>query len=136
MSQSQLARAANVSQPNLSAYENRRRIPSPSVLQRLASTLTGRPSVRVELHRDAMVALVEEYHARLPRLVGSVARGDDDSASDVDLLVEFTDEASLLDEVGLRVALSDLLQVPVDVIAEDAVRGDVRQRLLADARPL
>lgn len=71
-----------------------------------------------------------------PRVFGSVARGEDDADSDVDLLVEFTDEATLLDEVGLRLALTDLLHVDVDVIALDTLRGAMRARVLRDALPL
>lgn len=74
-----------------------------------------------------------EHHARAPRLFGSVARGDDAETSDLDLLVDFTDEASLLDEVGLRLALVDLLRVEVDVVAVDALRGEVRDRILREA---
>ncbi|MFW6597103.1 helix-turn-helix domain-containing protein [Propionibacteriaceae bacterium Y2011] len=133
MSQSELARAARVSQPNLSAYENGRRAPSPDVLDRIAQALTSRPSTRVEHHRDDIRTLVDQFHASQPRLVGSVARGDDRPGSDVDVLVDFTEEATLLDEVGLRLALSDLLRVEVDVIAADSLRGEVRDRLLSEA---
>jgi uncharacterized protein len=125
-----------VSQPNLSAYENRRRTPSPEVLERIARALKGRPSLRVERHRDAIRSLVAEYHAVEPKLFGSVARGEDEPGSDVDLLVEFTDEATLLDEVGLRLALGDLLQVDVDVVAGDALRGAIRDRVLREAVPV
>ncbi len=136
MSQSQLARAARVSQPNLSACENGRRSPSLEVLDRIARALRGRPSLRVQQHRDAIRALVTEHHATTPRFFGSVARGDDEAGSDVDLLVEFTDEASLLDEVGLRLALRDLLQIDVDVVAADALRGAIRDRILREAVPV
>lgn len=136
MSQSELARAARVSQPNLSAYENGRRSPSPEVLLRISSALRRRPSERVARHRDAILELVSQHHASAPHLVGSTARGEDTVHSDVDLLVEFTDEATLLDEVGLRLALSDLLEVDVDVIAADSLRGTLRSRLLAEAVPL
>lgn len=68
-----------------------------------------------------------------PRVFGSVARGDDEPGSDVDMLVDFTDEASLLDEVGLRLALSDLLRVEADVVAEDSLRGSIRERVLGEA---
>jgi len=136
LSQSQLARAARVSQPNLSGYENGRRSPSPEVLDRIARALRGRPSLRVQQHRDAIRALVTEHHATTPRFFGSVARGDDEAGSDVDLLVEFTDEASLLDEVGLRLALRDLLQIDVDVVAADALRGAIRDRILREAVPV
>jgi predicted nucleotidyltransferase len=136
LSQAQLARAARVPQPNLSAYEHGRRSPSPEVLDRISRALQSRPSLRVEQHRDAIRALVAEHHATSPRVFGSVARGEDEPGSDVDLLVEFTDEASLLDEVGLRLALRDLLQIDVDVVATDALRGKIRERILRDAVPV
>ena len=93
LSQSPLARAAGVPHPNLSAYENGRRVPSPEVLERLNRALAVRPSARVEQHRDSIRALVSEHHAASPRIFGSVARGDDEPGSDVDLLVEFTDDS-------------------------------------------
>ncbi|MFT4137076.1 helix-turn-helix domain-containing protein [Microbacterium sp.] len=136
MSQSELARAARVSQPNLSAYENGRREPSPAVLDRIRGALSGRPSERVERHRDEIRRLIAAHHARDPRLFGSVARGEDAPASDVDLLVDFTPEATLLDEIGLRLVLADLLRVNVDVVASDALRGEIRDRILREAVPL
>ncbi|HEY9563649.1 MAG TPA: nucleotidyltransferase domain-containing protein [Nocardioides sp.] len=68
-----------------------------------------------------------------PRVFGSVARGEDEPGSDVDLLVDFTEEATLLDEVGLRLALRDLLRVEVDVVAADSLRGEFRDRVLCEA---
>ena len=133
LSQSQLARAAGVPQPNLSAYENGRRMPSPEVLERIRRALAVRPSERVAQHRDSIRALVAEHHAAAPRVFGSVARGEDEPGSDVDLLVDFTDEASLLDEIGLRLALADLLRVEVDVVAEDSLQGQIRERVLREA---
>lgn len=133
MSQSRLARAAGVPQPNLSAYENGRRVPTSAVLDRIGRALAGRPSARVAHHRESIRALVAEHHAVAPRLFGSIARGDDEPGSDVDLLVEFTDDASLLDEIGLRLALVDLLQVEVDVVAEDSLKGPMRDRVLHEA---
>ena len=100
-------------------YENGRRVPSPEVLERIRGALAVRPSARVEQHRDSIRALVAKHHAAAPRVFGSVARGDDQPGSDVDILVDFTEEASLLDEVGLRLALIDLLRVDVDVVAAD-----------------
>ncbi len=133
LSQSQLAQAAGVAQPNLSAYENGRRVPSPDVLSRIARALQVLPSTRLNQHRDAIRAIVAEYHAAAPRVFGSIARGEDEPGSDVDLLVDFTDQASLLDEIGLRLALVDLLQVEVDVVGADALRGTIRERILAEA---
>lgn len=133
LSQSQLARTAGVPQPNLSAYENGRRSPSPDVLRRITEALSARPLTRVELHREGIRALVSQFRATQPRIVGSVARGEDHPGSDIDVLVDFTEEATLLDEVGLRLALTDLLHVDVDVIAADSLRGEFRERVLRQA---
>ncbi len=102
----------------------------------LARALAGRPSVRIEQHRDRIRAVVAEHHAVEPRVFGSIARGEDEPGSDVDLLVAFTDEASLLDEVGLRCALAALLQVEVDVVAVDTLRETFRDRVLREAVPV
>lgn len=136
MSQSELARAARVSQPNMSAYENGRRSPSPDVLDRIRDALRGRPILRVQRHRAAMRDLVAQHHASSPRLFGSVARGDDRPGSDIDLLVDFCENARLFDEIGLRLALTDLLGVSVDVIGSDSLRGPIRDRVLTEAVPL
>lgn len=136
LSQSELARRARVPQPNLSAYENGRRAPSPDVLARIGNALRVRPSARVHEHRTTIRHLVAAHHARDPHIFGSVARGDDQHDSDVDLLVTFTDEATLLDEVGLRIALTDLLQTDVDVVAADSLRDEIRERVLHEAVPV
>jgi predicted nucleotidyltransferase len=56
--------------------------------------------------------------------------------SDLDLVVDFSDDASLLDEIGLRLALTDLLGVAVDVVAGDTLRGELRERVLREAVPV
>lgn len=102
------------------------------MLDRITAALQVRPSVRVDQHRETIRALVADHHAVSPRVFGSVARGDDRPGSDVDILVDFTDEASLLDEVGLRLLLTDLLRVEVDVIAADSLKGTMRERVLGE----
>lgn len=133
MSQAELARAARVPQPNISAYENGRRQPSAEVLDRIRSALVGNLNDRLFRHREEIHRLVTEHHATAPRVFGSVARGEAAGSSDVDLLVDFTPEAGLLDEIGLRLALADLLHVEVDVVASDTLRGEFRERVLREA---
>ncbi len=136
MSQSQLAAAANVPQPNLSAYENGRRTPSPEVLERISRALLIRPSARLREHRDAVLATIASHRATDPRVFGSVARGEDEPGSDLDLVVRFTDDSSMLDEVGLRIELSDLLGIPVDVVGADTLRGDFGARVISESVPV
>ena len=70
------------------------------------------------------------------RVFGSVARGDDHSESDVDFLVEFEKGRSALDEVSLIEELEQLLGRRVHVVTPGALHRVIRDKVLAEARPL
>lgn len=61
--------------------------------------------------------LVVQFKGLSIALFGSVARGEEHPDSDIDFLVEFKKDASLLDQAGLQLALTELLNAPVDVIS-------------------
>lgn len=67
-------------------------------------------------------------------MFGSVARGDENPDSDIDLLVEFEQGASLFDQVRISEAASELLGRQVDVVSARALReedDDVRADAVA-----
>jgi hypothetical protein len=70
------------------------------------------------------------------RVFGSVARGDADDRSDIDLLVDLEVGRSLLDLGGLWTELNERLGIRVDVVTEHGLRERIRERVLAEARPL
>ncbi len=72
--------------------------------------------------RDAILAVPRRRHGSRVRVFGSIARDDPGPCSDVDLLVDFDAEASLLDQVGLTQDLEALLEMPVDVISTGGLR--------------
>ena len=94
------------------------------------------PGKVLAAHRSEVLALARARGASNVRVFGSVARGEDAQASDIDLLVDFPAGTSLLTVIGLENALRDLLGVPVDVGPADALRPDMRERVLAEARAL
>lgn len=67
------------------------------------------------------------------RVFGSVARGDDSAASDVDFLVDLEPTRTLFDLGGLVMDLRDLLQRDVDVVTEQGLRPRVAASVVADA---
>jgi uncharacterized protein len=73
-------------------------------------------------HRQEILALARRRRASRVRVFGSVARGEAQGDSDVDLLVDFEPEASLIDQVGLEQDLESLLGRPVDVISSGGLR--------------
>ena len=80
--------------------------------------------------------LLARYHATGLALFGSVVRGEQTGASDIDLLVDFDDEASLLDLTGLALFLEDHLGLPVDIVPRRALRPEIRETVLDEAVPV
>ena len=71
--------------------------------------------------------------ARNVRVFGSVARGEADERSDIDLLVELEPGRSLLDLGGLYMDLVELLGHEVDVGTVGSLKRRIRHRVLDEA---
>ncbi len=87
-------------------------------------------------NRREIIAAAKQHRASNLRVFGSVARGEAGPDSDVDLLVDFDPEASLLDHVALLQALESLLGRRVDIVSAKALHWYIRDRVLAEAVPL
>lgn len=87
----------------------------------------------IQAHREDILRIAARYGAYNVRVFGSVARGDTDAGSDVDLLVDLEPGRSLLDLGGLLMELQDLLVCDVDVITEKGLRPRIRQYVLDEA---
>ena len=90
----------------------------------------------LEVHGDAIRALAVRHGACNVRVFGSVARGDDDDCSDLDLLVDLEPGRGLLDLGGLLMDLRDLLPLPVDLVTPQMLKEQIRDRVLREAIPL
>jgi len=86
--------------------------------------------------RAEILRLAEERGATSLRVFGSVARGEANESSDLDLLVAWEPGRSLLDHAGLVQDLQDLLGVRVHVGTEKSLHWNVRDRILREATPL
>ena len=83
--------------------------------------------------REDILRIAAQYGAYNVRIFGSVARGEADEQSDIDLLVDMEPKRSLLELAGLLVDLEDLLGYNVDVVTEDGLRDRIRDRVLKEA---
>ncbi len=86
--------------------------------------------------REDILRLAARRGAHNVRVFGSVARGDAHARSDVDLLVDVEPGRSLLDVVGLRQELEDLLRCEVDLLTDGGLSPYLRDRIPREARPL
>lgn len=109
--------------------------PRPETLARILTATAERPSVVLHRERNRVIELARRRGAGDVRVFGSIARGTDAIGSDVDLLVTFGPDVSIVDAAGLVLDLEDLLGVHVDVMS-DRAEGGIRDRAVAEAVPL
>lgn len=90
------------------------------------------------LGRARQVILTEskEHGAKNVRIFGSFARGTQRKTSDIDLLVAMEDGRTLLDLIALERSLTKRLGRRIDVVTERSLSPHLRDRILAEARPL
>ncbi len=87
----------------------------------------------LQAKREDILRTASKYGAYNVRVFGSVARGEADAQSDIDLLVDMEAGRSLLDLSGLLIDLEDLLGCNVDVVTEKGLRDRIRERVLREA---
>jgi predicted nucleotidyltransferase len=95
-----------------------------------------KPSVALQIRRDAVLRIAAGLGAHNIRVFGSVLHGDDTEGSDVDLLVDVPKGTTLLDMVRLQNAIEKALGVPVDVLTAGDLPTPYRESILKEARPL
>jgi uncharacterized protein len=91
---------------------------------------------RLAENRDRILAIAARYGARDVRVFGSVARGNADVASDLDLFVRMEPGRSLLDLGGFQVEVEELLGCHVDVVTDYGQTSPFAERVRREARAL
>lgn len=95
-----------------------------------------KPSTAINLKCDLVRETTRRFPVANPRVFGSALYGTDEDDSDLDLLVDALPGATLFDLGGLQVELEELLGVPVDLLTPGDLPQKIRQRILAEARPV
>ena len=86
--------------------------------------------------REEILRLAQRRGAHNLRVFGSVARGEANESSDLDLLVEWEPGRRLMDHAGLVQDLQEWVGMKVHVGTEKALDWYVRDRILGEAAPL
>jgi predicted nucleotidyltransferase len=86
--------------------------------------------------RRQILELAKQFGAVNIQLFGSIVHGEAHECSDIDLLVEFEAGRTLIDHIGLVLALEQLLGRSVDIATPGTLHAYIRERVFAESVPL
>ncbi len=84
--------------------------------------------------RNEILAAAKQHGAGNVRSFGSVARRNDTTESDIDLLIDFGPTRSLYDLVGLQLDIESMLGRCAVVVTNASLSIHLRERALAEAQ--
>jgi len=80
--------------------------------------------------------ILKNHGAEYVAVFGSAARGETTKDSDIDILVRFSHDISLLDHIGFAQELEDILGQKVDLITERSLSKHVIPNVKKDLKVL
>ena len=83
--------------------------------------------------RQHFPLLAEKYRVKSLSIFGSYVRHEQRSDSDLDVLVTFHEQPSLLKFIELENYLSDVMGVKIDLVMKDALKPRIGRRILSEA---
>ena len=90
----------------------------------------------IRAKRDEIYAIARRHKAEKLWVFGSCARKEERPDSDVDLLVRFGGNASLLDIVHIRDAARNLFSRKVDVVSDRGLSSFIGKQIQEEAVPI
>ncbi len=88
--------------------------------------------MKIEKIKELIVPLLIRHQVKRAGIFGSVAKGGAHSKSDIDILVELGNKISLLEFVGIKYELEDLLGRKVDLVEYQAVKPRLKKRIMSE----
>ncbi|RKX77157.1 MAG: hypothetical protein DRP87_09985 [Spirochaetes bacterium] len=88
--------------------------------------------MNVEEIKRKILPILKKYGVTRAGIFGSVVSGDEREDSDVDILVELPKGLSLLDLVGLKLELEEVLRKKVDVLTYNSIYHLLREPILSE----
>jgi predicted nucleotidyltransferase len=90
----------------------------------------------IKIIKEVKGQLREKYKVEEIGLFGSVVREEQKGKSDIDLLVDFRDDADIFDLVGLALFLEEKLGHKVDIVPRRALRKEIKDVVLNELVPV
>ena len=86
--------------------------------------------MRAEEIKSKIIPVLKKYNILRAGIFGSYAVNCATNRSDIDLLVELGNKMSLLDFIGIKLELEDLLEKKVDMVEYKTIKPVIKDRIL------
>ena len=87
----------------------------------------------IDMLKNQKAFLYDKFSIKNLNLFGSVARGDDNNDSDIDILVEFYKTPDLLTFIEIEEYLSKTLNQKVDLVIKRKLKPQLKETILKEA---
>jgi len=84
--------------------------------------------------KKKVISILQRRNVKRAAIFGSFARGEAKKSSDIDILVEFEGEKSLLDLIGLEIELEKILKRKVDILTYDSIHPLLKNIILKEEK--
>ena len=85
--------------------------------------------ISIKAVKSLVVPVLRKHGVKKAGLFGSLVRGEAHKKSDIDILVKIDTDISLLDFVGIKQELEEVLKRKVDLLEYDAVKPGLRRKI-------
>jgi len=86
----------------------------------------------IENIKKKIIPILKRYGVKKAAIFGSFVRGETKKSSDIDILVEFEKNISLLDFVGLKLEIEETLGRKVDLVEYNTLKPFIREKVLEE----
>ncbi|KKL63057.1 hypothetical protein LCGC14_2178880 [marine sediment metagenome] len=87
---------------------------------------------QIDKYKDLIVEILKKHEVKRASLFGSIVQREMTSKSDIDLLVEFLGNKSLLDLARLQIDLEEKLKLKFDVLTYNSIHPLLKDQILAE----
>ena len=83
--------------------------------------------------KEIIISILVKHGIKRILVFGSYARNEATIKSDLDLIVDFPEETSLLDHIGIEIELSEALNMKIDLLSRNGISPYIKDHVLKEA---
>ncbi len=86
----------------------------------------------IEEIKKKVIPILQHHGVKRAGLFGSFVRGEMKEDSDIDILVEIEEDISLLDFIGIKLEIEEVLRRKVDLVEYSTIKPLLKERILSE----